>query len=95
MTLSRVADAASRLLVFGTGAACGTPTYVLLDPRTSSQTVKAPLFVDQPRLDQAWFWTPEWQAIERQADADLAAGRYEDFDTIDAFIESLGKPFRS
>src|SRR5438105_224999 len=24
--------------------------------------------------EQAWFWTEEWQAKERQADADLAAG---------------------
>jgi len=24
---------------------------------------------------QAWFWTPEWQAGEREADADIAAGR--------------------
>jgi len=25
--------------------------------------------------DQAWFWTERWQAMEREADADLAAGR--------------------
>jgi len=25
--------------------------------------------------DQAWFWTEEWQAGERAADADKAAGR--------------------
>ncbi len=25
--------------------------------------------------DQAWYWTPEWQAGEAAADADLAAGR--------------------
>src|SRR5438045_6764545 len=24
---------------------------------------------------QAWFWTPEWQEGEREADEDLAAGR--------------------
>ena len=24
---------------------------------------------------QAWFWTPEWQAGEREADADRATGR--------------------
>lgn len=29
--------------------------------------------------DQAWFWTPEWQAKEREADADLAAGRVKTF----------------
>ncbi len=25
--------------------------------------------------DQAWFWTDRWQAMEREADADIAAGR--------------------
>jgi hypothetical protein len=27
--------------------------------------------------DQAWFWTPEWQAKDREADADKAAGNVE------------------
>jgi len=26
-------------------------------------------------IRQAWFWEPAWQAREREADADLAAGR--------------------
>ena len=39
--------------------------------------------------DQAWFWTPEWQAGERQADEDLRTGNYEDFDTMDDLIASL------
>lgn len=25
--------------------------------------------------DQAWFWTPGWQAKEREADADIRSGR--------------------
>jgi len=25
--------------------------------------------------DQAWFWTDRWQQMEREADADVAAGR--------------------
>jgi AbrB family looped-hinge helix DNA binding protein len=25
--------------------------------------------------DQAWFWTDRWQAMEREADADIATGR--------------------
>jgi antitoxin MazE len=25
--------------------------------------------------DQAWFWTEPWQAMEREAEADIAAGR--------------------
>lgn len=38
---------------------------------------------------QAWFWTEEWQAMEREADEDLRLGRYEDFDTMEDFINSL------
>ena len=38
---------------------------------------------------QAWFWTPEWQAGEREADADLAAGRVERFESGEAFLQAL------
>lgn len=40
---------------------------------------------------QAWFWTPEWQAGEREADADLGAGRVETFPSGDAFLAALEK----
>lgn len=39
--------------------------------------------------DQAWFWTPEWQEGEREADADLAAGRANTFRSTDEFIAHL------
>jgi hypothetical protein len=39
--------------------------------------------------DQAWFWTPEWQAKEREADADKAAGRVERFGSDEAFMAAL------
>lgn len=38
---------------------------------------------------QAWFWTPEWQAGEREADADLAAGRGETFSSGEEFLDEL------
>lgn len=38
---------------------------------------------------QTWFWTPEWQAGEREADADLAAGRGETFQSGEALIDAL------
>lgn len=38
---------------------------------------------------QAWFWTPAWQAGERETDADHAAGRVEFFDSGEGFIEAL------
>jgi hypothetical protein len=39
--------------------------------------------------DQAWFWTPEWQAKEREADADKAASRGVFFGSDEEFIEHL------
>lgn len=38
---------------------------------------------------QAWFWTPEWQQKEREADQDIAAGRIERFDSDEEFLEAL------
>jgi bifunctional DNA-binding transcriptional regulator/antitoxin component of YhaV-PrlF toxin-antitoxin module len=38
---------------------------------------------------QAWFWTPEWQEGEREADADRAAQRGESFGSGEQFIDAL------
>jgi AbrB family looped-hinge helix DNA binding protein len=38
---------------------------------------------------QAWFWTPAWQAGEREAADDLEAGRSTVFDSSDEFLASL------
>lgn len=38
---------------------------------------------------QAWFWTPEWQAGEREADADRIAGRREAFTSGEELIAAL------
>lgn len=38
---------------------------------------------------QAWFWTPEWQAGEREADADLAAGRVETVGSSEELLDAL------
>jgi antitoxin PrlF len=52
-------------------------------------------FVDTGRgivvvpADQAWYWTPEWQEGEREADADLAAGRTRVFQSDEEFLASL------
>src|SRR5450759_3985059 len=39
--------------------------------------------------DQAWFWTERWQAMEREADADIAAGRTTVVDGVDELIAHL------
>lgn len=38
---------------------------------------------------QAWYWTPAWQAGEREAEADLAAGRVETFASGEDLIAAL------
>ena len=39
--------------------------------------------------DQAWFWTDRWQAMEREADADIAAGRVIVVEGADELIAQL------
>jgi hypothetical protein len=41
--------------------------------------------------DQAWFWTQEWQRKEREAEDDLAAGRYKRFHSDEDFLEYLDR----
>jgi hypothetical protein len=41
--------------------------------------------------DQAWFWTPEWQAGEREADADIAAGRGTLYASDQEFLAALAE----
>lgn len=39
--------------------------------------------------DQAWFWSQRWQAMEREADADVAAGRVTVVEGMDQLISHL------
>jgi hypothetical protein len=39
--------------------------------------------------DQAWFWSPEWQAQESKVDQEIEAGHYKDFSTMEEFIDDL------
>ena len=39
--------------------------------------------------DQRWFWSQRWQAMEREADADIAAGRTTVVDGVEELIEHL------
>lgn len=38
---------------------------------------------------QAWFWTPEWQKREREADEDIEAGRVKRFADAEELVEEL------
>ena len=39
--------------------------------------------------DQSWFWTPEWQAMERRADEDIKAGRVHHYASVEDFLASF------
>lgn len=38
---------------------------------------------------QRWFWSERWQRMEREADADFAAGRFATFDDAESFLADL------
>lgn len=39
--------------------------------------------------DQLWFWTPEWQRKEHEAEADQAVGRADRYDGDEEFLAAL------
>lgn len=39
--------------------------------------------------DQAWFWSERWQRMEREAQADIDAGRVVSFKNVDDALEFL------
>ena len=39
---------------------------------------------------QAWFWTPEWQAGEREATEQIQRGEVTRYESDDDFLDSLG-----
>lgn len=41
--------------------------------------------------EQVWFWTREWQAKEREADDDVAAGRGTTYESDDEFLAALAE----
>ena len=53
------------------------------------EAIDARLKQQQIKPGQEWFWTEEWQAAEREAQADLEAGRFETFDSMEDFLASL------
>ncbi len=40
---------------------------------------------------EEWFWTEEWQAGEREAQAEIEAGKVKHFDSMEEFLTDLGK----
>jgi len=46
------------------------------------KTIKVP-------REQAWFWTPEWQKMEKEADKDITIGRYKEFSNLKDLLKDL------
>jgi antitoxin PrlF len=40
--------------------------------------------------NQDWFWTEEWQAGERKVDEYIKLGKYQEFDSMEEFLRTLG-----
>ena len=61
--------------------------YVEVEERDGEIVMVPKRLID---ADQAWFWTPEWQADERAADEDIKAGRLSGpFKTMDELKKHL------
>jgi AbrB family looped-hinge helix DNA binding protein len=41
--------------------------------------------------EQAWFWTERWQRMEREAQADIDAGRVQHYSGVEEAIDELEK----
>ncbi len=69
-----------RVLSFATRQPVAEIVHAAIDTHLRQATVKP---------GQEWFWTAEWQAAEKEAEADLAAGRVEIYENDAAFLASL------
>lgn len=73
-----------------TGQSESGPTQGMLSPEQSSLRAESVIEELMTMITEyAWYWAPEWQAWEKEADGDWEAGRYEVFDSMDDFIASL------
>jgi len=60
------------------GISPGDMLRVAMSPEAGTVTLTPQITIDR---DQAWYWTPEWQKGEREADEDIAAGRVNEMKT--------------
>lgn len=60
--------------------------YLAVSVRGDAIVLEPKTVVD---ASQAWFWRKGWQAGEREASEDIAAGRTTGYGSDDEFLESL------
>jgi bifunctional DNA-binding transcriptional regulator/antitoxin component of YhaV-PrlF toxin-antitoxin module len=71
--------------------------YRLDEPGAQLEVVERPDGVIELRptlpvpVDEMWFWTRGHQAAEREAEEDLAAGRFSTFDDEESFLADLAE----
>jgi AbrB family looped-hinge helix DNA binding protein len=63
-----------------------TGDYVEVDAEKGQIVLKPRKLIDPL---QGWHWTKEWQQMEKEADNDLATGRYRDFDNLEDLLKDL------
>ena len=64
----------------------GAGDFVRLEESEEGVLMKPARLIDP---SQAYFWTPEWQAGEREAEEDIRKGRVKRFHTVKALIKDL------
>jgi AbrB family looped-hinge helix DNA binding protein len=60
--------------------------YIAVEVRDDEIVLRPKKLVDK---SQAWFWSKAWQAAEREAEADIQAGRVHEFSNAEAAIAFL------
>lgn len=60
--------------------------YLAISVRDGTIVLEPKTLID---ATQTWFWKQDWQAGEREASEDIAAGRSTRFDSDEAFLDSL------
>jgi len=60
--------------------------YVAAEVRDDEIVLRPKRLIDK---SQVWFWSEEWQAAEREAEADIAAGRVHEFPSAEEAIAFL------
>jgi AbrB family looped-hinge helix DNA binding protein len=61
--------------------------YLAVSVRDGAIVLEPKVVIDS---SQAWFWTETWQEGEREASADIDAGRSRRYGSDEEFLDSLG-----
>ncbi len=60
--------------------------YVEFDLKGGKIVIVPKQIIDR---EDAWFWSEEWQKMEREADEALAQGDYKEFENVEDLIRDL------